>query len=69
MANRFLVDFKESANGEIVGTIKFTRDSVFVLESLAEIVTQFSEACNIQPEEIIVDVLTVLRNENGISLN
>ncbi|MBK6587900.1 MAG: hypothetical protein IPG22_06250 [Acidobacteria bacterium] len=68
MANRFFVDFKESAKGEIVGGIKFPRDSVFVLESLAEIVTQFSEVCCVPPEEIIVDVLAVLRNSNATVL-
>lgn len=69
MANRFFVDFKENAKGEITGGIKFSRDSVFVLESLAIIIDEFSQSCGVPPEEIIVDVLKVVQRDNGVVLN
>ena len=68
MTNRFFVDFKETSAGDISGTIKFSKDSVFVLESLAEIIGQFSEACGVPPDEIVCDLLDIIREDSGVVL-
>lgn len=53
---RLLIDLKTDCNGMIVGSIKLPADSPFVLEALAEVVSQFSKSCEIPPEEILDDL-------------
>lgn len=68
MANRLFVDIKETAVGEITGTVKFPRDSTFVFEALAEVLYQFSQACEIPPEEIAADLIKAALDIQGVTI-
>lgn len=62
MSKRLFVDLKENSRNEIAGTVKFPADSVFVFEALAEVIREFSKACEVAPAEIAADLLSHIRN-------
>ena len=66
MANRVFIDIKEDTNGHMTGTIKFSKDSTFVFEVLAEVIDEFSKSCEIPPEEIAADLLAAVFKQQEI---
>jgi hypothetical protein len=58
---RLVIDLKESSDGDIRGRITFPADSVFVLECLEEVITQFSKSCEVPPHEILDDLRKLIR--------
>ena len=58
--NRLLIDFKENCNGEIVGRVSHSEDSVFVLEALALAIAEFSKSCEVPSHEIVKDISAIL---------
>ena len=53
---RLVVDLKECGDGDIRGRITFPADSVFVFESLAMVIEQFSKSCEVPAAEILNDL-------------
>ena len=57
---RLLIDFKENCNGEIVGRVSHSEDSVFVLEALALAIAEFAKSCEVPSHEIVKDIERIL---------
>lgn len=58
---RLLIDFKENHKKEIVGRVDMPADSVFVLEAMALAIVEFSKSCEVPPDEIVRDLLTIVQ--------
>lgn len=60
---RVFVDLKENHKGVITGTVKLPADSVFVFETLAEVLAVFARSCEVDPVEIAADLYRYLKKE------
>ena len=58
---RLLIDLKQDCNGDIVGRIDTSSDSVFVLEALACAVEHFSKICGVPASEIVKDIGSLVK--------
>ena len=55
--NRLLIDIRENGQTELVGSVQFPADSLFVLEALRLVLAEFSQSCGVPPEEIALDLV------------
>ena len=60
---RVFIDLKENHKGEITGTVKLPSDSVFVFETMAEVLAVFARSCEVAPVEIAADLYRYIKKE------
>lgn len=61
---RLQVDIHDAGDGNLSGTVEFTKDGQFVFEAVLLVLEQFSEFSGVPTHEIIADLYNYRRTKN-----